>query len=197
MLKKSVAGPGLRPGKSNAASPSLIPSRIHLAPVRVSGPAVAVLAGIAILSHEIRNHAVKAGIAKVSRPRQRKKIPDRDGSIRPEKLEANRSACSNDRRIHGLADVGRHDDPSHDAFVPRDRPRHWGDRAPLGPDRNPLPRRTLEWIRRHRHLREVRQPAGIERGTVLFPEPADVLKRRDSRIIGGIAGGLIVARKNR
>src|ERR1700674_2415691 len=96
---------GIGSGERHPDRSTLVAVAIHLVTYRVTRAAVSIIAWVAILSHEVWNHSVKACIPIVSRPREIEKVPSCDRSIGSEQLETNGSAHSVDGRVDGLSDV--------------------------------------------------------------------------------------------
>src|ERR1700680_740698 len=192
-----LAAAGIGSGERHPDRSALVAVAIHLVAYGVTGAAVSIIPWVAILCNEVWNHSMKACIPIVPGPREVEKVPYGNGSISAEQLETNWSAHSIDGRVHGLPDVRRHHDGTHHSFIPRAGPRGGCDTSPSGPKGYRLSSSSLERIGRHRSTGKLSLPRGVERAAVLFPQRADILYRREPRVVRRIAARLTVAGEHR
>src|SRR5712672_594563 len=136
MSYEILAAARVGPRKRHPDRAALVTAWIHLIPYRVAWATIPIVARIAVLRNEIRNHAVKARVAIVSRSCEAEEIPDRDRSVGAKHLEVDRPSHGVDRRSNGLAGICRHHNRPHDLVVPRARPRASRGISPGGPDGN-------------------------------------------------------------
>src|SRR3954464_4567693 len=86
-------------GQGHADGAALVAMTIHLVTNGIAGTTVSIISRISILRHEVGDDAVKARVPIVSRPRERKKVPDGDRRVGGEQLQSYRTAHGVDGRV--------------------------------------------------------------------------------------------------